>query len=71
MIVLKLKGNVSESRLKSVMDFLHSLKIEVEVTDSKAEEPKEASEELALHVGLWKDRDIDATDLRKQAWKSE
>ena len=70
MIVLKLKGKVSESRLKSVMDFLHSLKIEVEVTDSRAERPKGPSEELALHAGLWKDRDIDASDLRKKAWKS-
>jgi len=70
MIVLKLKGKVSESRLKSVMDFLHSLKIEVEVTDSRAERPKDPSEGLALHAGLWKDRDIDAADLRKKAWKS-
>ncbi len=70
MIVLKLKGKVPESRLKSVMDFLKSLKIEVEVTDSSAEAPKEPAEGLTLHTGLWRDRDIDAADLRRSAWKS-
>ncbi len=70
MIVLKLKGKVSESRLKSVMDFLQSLKIEVEVTDSGADLPKGPSDGLTLHAGLWKDREINAADLRKKAWKS-
>ncbi|MCA1763554.1 MAG: hypothetical protein ABR574_07900 [Cryomorphaceae bacterium] len=68
--MLKLKGKVSESRLKSIIDFLKSLKIEVEVIDSRRDNSKETSNGLTLHTGLWKDREIDAGHLRNEAWKA-
>lgn len=71
MIVLKLKGKVSESRLQSVLDFLKSMKIEAEVAKSNPHTPADPSGSLTLHAGLWKDRDIDAAELRKNAWKSQ
>lgn len=70
MILLKLKGKVSASHLQSVIDFLKSMNIDVEVTDSNAADPVNRSKNLSLHAGLWKDRDVDASDLRRKAWKS-
>jgi hypothetical protein len=71
MILLKLKGKVSDSRLQSVLDFLKSMKIDVEVTDSTNGDPIKQSKNLTLHAGLWKEHDIDAAELRKNAWKSK
>jgi hypothetical protein len=70
MIVLKLKGKVSESRLQSVIDFLKSMKIDVEVAHSASSGPENQSNDFTLHAGLWKDYEVDAADLRKKAWKS-
>lgn len=69
MILLKLKGKVSDSRLQSVLDFLKSMKIDVEVTDSTNADPVKQSDKLTLHAGLWKDYDVIATELRRNAWK--
>lgn len=71
MILLKLKGKVSDSRLQKVLDFLKSMKIDVEVADETIEDPEHRSKKLTLRAGLWKDHDIDATELRKNAWKSK
>jgi hypothetical protein len=69
MILLKLKGKVSESRLRSVLEFLKSMKIDVEVADAKSRTPVDPTQKLTLHAGLWKDYDTDATELRRNAWK--
>jgi hypothetical protein len=45
------------------------MKIDVEVADAKSRTPVDPTQKLTLHAGLWKDYDIDATELRRNAWK--
>nr|MBC7613556.1 hypothetical protein [Pseudopedobacter sp.] len=56
--------------MDALIQFLKSWDIEAEV---KSEKPisKNQKIEFSLSAGLWKDSDIDANELRKQAWSKK
>ena len=67
MTELVLKTDIKKEKMDALLHFLKSWDINVEVRN----EPKSKSKNNAftLSAGIWKDYDIDATELRKQAWK--
>ena len=70
MTELILKNRLSKQKLNSIVYFLRTLDVDVEIKNliRKKEVRKDP---FAETFGMWEDRDIDATTLRKQAWKIE
>ncbi len=69
MILLKIKGKLSKSGLASVLSYIRSLQVEAEVlSEASGSEIMRKPESLSLRSGLWKDRDLDAEELRTGAW---
>ncbi|MEO0059417.1 MAG: hypothetical protein RLZZ312_1064 [Bacteroidota bacterium] len=64
---LILKKDISPSKMEALIYFLKSWDIEAEVKTDTAVSSKKKTD-FSLSVGLWKDYNIDATELRKQAW---
>ncbi|MCL2649786.1 MAG: hypothetical protein FWD60_02020 [Candidatus Azobacteroides sp.] len=70
MTELVLKNRVSRQKLDSIVYFLKTLNVEVEI--KKSIQKKVAKKDPFAEVrGIWSDRDIDGTTLRKQAWGIE
>lgn len=70
MTELVLKNRISKQKLNSIVYFLKVLNVEVEI--KKSTQKKVVKKDLFAEVrGIWKDRDIDSTILRKQAWGIE
>ena len=66
MVELVLKNEIKKEKMDALLHFLKNWDINVEVKNV----PNRAkSNDFTLSAGLWKDYDIDATVLRKQAWK--
>ena len=64
---LILKNDVEQSKIDALLHFLRSWGIDAEV---KTMTPKdvEKKNDFTLSAGIWKDYDMDAYELRKQAW---
>lgn len=67
---LILKKNISKSKMEALINFLKSWDIEAELKTSTEVTPKKKSK-FSLSAGLWKDKAIDASELRKQAWNRD
>lgn len=65
---LILKENLSEIKMKALIEFLKSWDIEVEIK-SVSKITSKTKKEFSLSTGIWKDMDIDAKTLRNDAWK--
>lgn len=64
---LILKNHISKSKMEALINFLKSWDIEAELqTISVDSEKKNAN--FSLSVGLWKDYEVEADELRKKAW---
>jgi len=62
-----LKNKVSKQKLDSIIYFLRILNVDAEI--KKSTQKKVAKKDPFAEVrGIWADRDIDGTTLRKQAW---
>ena len=70
MTELVLKNRVSKQKLDSVVYFLRMLNIDVEIKNSTQKKIVK-KDPFAEVRGIWADRNIDATTLRKQAWGIE
>ena len=70
MTELVLKNRVSKQKLDSIVYFLRMLNVDVEVKNS-IDKTIVKKDPFAETFGMWADRDIDATTLRKQAWGIE
>ena len=70
MTELILKNKISKQKLDSVVYFLRMLNIDVEIKNSTQKKTIK-KDPFAEVFGMWADRDIDATTLRKQAWGIE
>lgn len=66
MTQITLKNEIDAHKLSALLGFLRSFDIEAEVKIS--EKVTKKSEDFSLSVGLWQDYEIDAKELRKQAW---
>lgn len=66
MTELVLKGDISRKKLDSIVDFLRSWDIEVEIKSAPSDkEDKEAL--FASSFGMWENRDIDIKAMRKES----
>lgn len=68
MIELILKNNIERNKIEALINFLKSWNIDAEIKVSTEIESKKETG-FTLNSGIWKDNDIDANELRKQAWK--
>ena len=64
---LILKNDISPSKIEALIHFLKSWDIEAELKTS-TETSSTNKIDFSLSEGLWKDRVIDVSELRKQAW---
>lgn len=70
---LTLKKDLEKSKMRAFLHFLKSQNIEAELKTTPAPKatpakPKEKGD-LSLSVGLWKDYDLEAKELRKKKLK--
>jgi hypothetical protein len=70
MTQLILKSELDKDKLEALLHFLKSWDVEVEVTPDDIIEPESKSDykPFSKTLGMWKDRDIDARQLRREAW---
>lgn len=62
-----LKKNISKSKMDALLKFLKSWDIEAELK-TKEVTASNVKSEFSLSAGIWKDYDIEANQLRKEAW---
>jgi len=70
MTELILKNRVSRQKLDSIIYFLKMLDVNVEIKKSTQKKVVK-KDPFAETFGMWANRDIDATTLRRQAWGIE
>jgi hypothetical protein len=71
MTQLIFKTDIDSQKLEVLLDLLKTWNIDAEVQPSRASSgvaAEKASGEFPLTFGLWEDRDLDARELRRQAW---
>ena len=69
MIEIILKNKINKHKMDTLIQLLKSWNVEAEMKETKFS--KRVSEtQFSLAKGIWKDFDIDANQLRKQAWKT-
>jgi hypothetical protein len=70
MTQLILKTDIDRTKLDVLLSLLKTWNIDAEVQPSRpaGAAAEKSGDEFPLTFGLWKDRDIDARELRRQAW---
>ncbi len=63
---LILKKDIEQSKMDALLHFLKSWDIEAELKTSPVVAKKKS--DFSLSAGIWKDYNIDADELRTQAW---
>jgi hypothetical protein len=73
MTQLTLKTDIDENKLEELLRLLKSWDIEAMVTSNDVIKPKSDSnyEPFSKTRGMWKNRDIDARQLRREAWDGD
>ncbi|MDR0795037.1 MAG: hypothetical protein LBE79_03155 [Tannerella sp.] len=67
MVELVLKNEIKKEKMDALLHFLKVWDIDIEIKN--ASKVRKNNKDFSLSAGIWKDYDIDATELRKQAWK--
>jgi len=67
MLELVFKNEIQQEKMDALLHFLRVWDIDIEI--KKTPNANKTNNDFSLSAGLWKDYDIDATKLRKQAWK--
>ena len=67
MTELILKQDIDENKMKTLLDFLKSWGIDVELKTTISKTAKK-TQEFSLSAGLWADYQINSSELREQAW---
>ena len=67
MIELLLKNDIKKEKMDALLHFLKVWDIDIEIKE--APDTEGSNKDFSLSAGIWKDYDINATELRKQAWK--
>ncbi|MFA5649866.1 MAG: hypothetical protein WC914_01815 [Proteiniphilum sp.] len=65
MTELVLKGKIDQKKLDSIVNFLRSWDIDVEVRESNTEQNKEKNL-FTESFGMWADRDVDIKAMRQK-----
>lgn len=63
---LILKTDIDATKMEALLFFLKSWNIDAELKTTPM--LKEKKQNFSLAVGMWEDYDINANELRKQAW---
>jgi len=71
MTQILLKSRVDNIQMGVLMGLFDTWKVNVEITDDKKTENKSFSKRFARTRGMWKDYDINAKQLRRDAWGTE
>ena len=67
MVELVLKNEIKQEKMDALLHFFRVWDIDIEI--KKKPNANKPDNDFSLSAGIWKDYDIDATKLRKQAWK--
>jgi hypothetical protein len=68
MIQITLKNGIDRSQMNILLHLFSSWNVEAEVSEETDEE-KKTDKSISRTRGMWKDYDIEAKELRRQAWK--
>ena len=66
-----LKNSIDNMQMSVLMGLFNSWNVNVEIRDENKLENKPVSQRFARTRGIWKDYDIDAKQLRRDAWGTE
>lgn len=67
MVEIILKTDVEKNKIDALLHFLKSWNIDAEIKGDIRNTTKRKAG-FSLSAGIWKDYNIDAAELRKQAW---
>jgi hypothetical protein len=68
MIEIILKNKLNKHKMDTLIQLLKSWNVEVELKETKIKKTNN-DVPFSLSKGIWKEYDVDANLLRKQAWK--
>jgi hypothetical protein len=71
MTQLTIKNRIDDSQLNVLLFLLKSWNVEAEVSNEKNIVTKKQHELFSKTRGMWKDYDIDAKQLRREAWGTD
>ena len=71
MTQILLKNGIDNIQMTVLMGLFNSWNVNAEITAEKKPEEKKFSQRFSKIRGIWKDYDIDAKQLRRDAWGTE
>ena len=71
MTQILLQNSIDNMQMSVLMGLFNSWNINAEITYEKKSVNKPISQRFAKTRGIWKDYDIDAKQLRREAWGTE
>jgi hypothetical protein len=66
-----LENSIDNMQMSVLMGLFDSWNVNVKITNKKVSENKNFTQRFARTRGIWKDYDIDAKQLRRDAWGTE
>ena len=66
-----LQNNIDNMQMNVLMGLFNSWNVNVIITEEEKSNEKQFSKHFARTRGMWKDYDIDAKQLRRDAWGTE
>ena len=71
MTQILLQNSIDTMQMNVLIGLFNSWNVNVIITDEKKREDRPFSQRFARTRGMWKDYDIDAKQLRRDAWGTE
>jgi len=71
MTQILLQNSIDNMQMNILKELFISWNVNVIITEEKKSEDKPSSQRFARTRGMWKDYDIDAKQLRRDAWGTE
>ena len=71
MMQITLQNSIDNMQMDVLIGLFNSWNVDVVITDEKKPEDALLSQRFARTRGIWKDYDIDAKQLRRDAWGIE
>jgi hypothetical protein len=71
MTKILLQNSIDNTQMNVLMGLFNSWNVDVLITEEKKTENKPVSQRFAKTRGIWKDYNIDAKQLRRDAWGTE
>jgi hypothetical protein len=71
MTQILLQNSIDNIQMNVLMGLFNSWNVDVVITDKKKSKNKPFTQRFARTRGMWKDYEIDAKQLRRDAWGTE